>query len=134
MLFRSGVSVGAVALGANVIEKHLTLRREDGGADSAFSMEPEEFKQMVDELRKVEAAIGCITYELTEKQKNSREHSRSLFVVKNIKKGESFNSENIKSIRPAFGLHTKYYDSILGKKAVCDIEAGTPLSWECIEQ
>src|SRR3712207_1713267 len=115
------VALGGVALGAKIVEKHLTLRREDGGADGKFSMEPEEFKAMVDAIRDLEKALGTITYDLTEKQKNSREHSRSLFIVKDIQKGEEFNTENIKSIRPGFGLETKYIKDILGKKASCNI-------------
>ncbi|KEI12084.1 N-acetylneuraminate synthase [Clostridium novyi B str. ATCC 27606] len=126
------VALGAVALGAKIVEKHLTLRREDGGVDAKFSMEPEEFKAMVDAIRDLEKALGTITYDLTEKQKNSREHSRSLFVVKDIQKGEEFNTENIKSIRPGFGLETKYIKDILGKKASCDIKKGTPMEWSLI--
>ncbi|CAG7841059.1 Pseudaminic acid synthase [Clostridium haemolyticum] len=126
------VALGAVALGAKMVEKHLTLRREDGGVDAKFSMEPEEFKAMVDAIRDLEKALGIVTYDLTEKQKNSREHSRSLFVVKDIQKGEEFNTENIKSIRPGFGLETKYIKDILGKKASCDIKKGTPMEWSLI--
>lgn len=129
----SAVSVGGVAIGANIIEKHMTLRRSDGGADSKFSMEPEEFKEMVDNIRIVEKALGRVTYDLSEKQKKSREHSRSLFVVKNICKGEVFSEDNIKSIRPGFGLETKYIKDILGKKAKNNIEKGTPMAWELIE-
>lgn len=129
----SAVSVGGVAIGANIIEKHMTLRRSDGGADSKFSMEPEEFKEMVDNIRIVEKALGRVTYDLSEKQKKSREHSRSLFVVKNICKGEVFSEDNIKSIRPGFGLETKYIKDILGKKAKNNIEKGTPMAWKLIE-
>ncbi len=130
----SAVSVAAVSLGAKVIEKHLTLKRSDGGADAVFSMEPDEFKHMVEEIRIVEKALGTITYELTEKQKKSREHSRSLFIVKNIRAGETFTPENIRSIRPAFGLHTMYYEEVLGKTATRDIEKGTPLQWDLINR
>ncbi|WP_050606992.1 pseudaminic acid synthase [Clostridium niameyense] len=126
------VALGAVALGAKIVEKHLTLRRSDGGADSKFSMEPEEFKYMVDCIRNLEKALGTVTYDLTEKQKKSREHSRSLFVVKDIKKGEIFTNDNVKSIRPGFGLETKYINDVLGKKAQFDIEKGTPVNWEMI--
>lgn len=127
------VAVGAVALGAKIVEKHLTLKRADGGADAKFSMEPEEFKVMVDEIRNIEKALGKVTYDLTEKQKNSREHSRSLFVVKPIKKGEVFTKENVKSIRPGFGIETKYIKDILGQKAKKDIEKGTPMNWNLVE-
>lgn len=127
------VSIGAVALGAKIVEKHLTLRRADGGADAKFSMEPEEFKAMVQGIRDMEKALGIVTYDLTEKQIKSREHSRSLFVVKDIKAGEEFTNENIKSIRPGFGLETKYIKEVLGKKAICNIEKGTPLSWKFVK-
>ena len=129
----NAVSVGGVALGAKIIEKHMTLRRSDGGADSQFSMEPEEFKEMVDNIRIVEKAVGKVTYDLSQKQINSREHSRSLFVVKDIKKGEVFTESNVKSIRPGFGLKTKYIKDILGKSAREDIKKGTPMKWNLIE-
>lgn len=129
----TAVSVGAVALGAKIIEKHLTLRRSDGGADSKFSMEPEEFKEMVDNIRIIEKALGTVNYDLTEKQKKSREHSRSLFIVKDVKEGEEFTSENIKSIRPGYGLETKYIKDIIGKKAAADIKKGTPMDWKLIK-
>ena len=127
------VAVAAVALGAKMVEKHLTLSRADGGADAEFSMEPTEFKQMVDEIRIVEKALGKVTYELTEQQKRSREDGRSLFVVKDVKEGETFTEENVRSIRPNFGLHTMHYEDILGKKAKKDIVKGTPLAWDQIE-
>ena len=126
------VAVAGVALGATVVEKHLTLKREDGGPDSEFSMEPHEFKEMVDTIRAVEKALGKVTYDLTEKQKKSREHSRSLFIVKDIKAGEVFTEENVRSIRPGFGLETKYIKDILGKRASEDIEKGTPMNWRLI--
>ncbi|MGL5574110.1 MAG: pseudaminic acid synthase [Sarcina sp.] len=127
------VSVAAVAMGAKIVEKHMILRRSDGGADSKFSMEPEEFKEMVDAIRMTEKAIGRVTYDLSEKQKNSREHSRSLFVVKDVKEGEIFTNENVKSIRPGFGIATKYINDIIGKKAKCDIEKGTPVKWNLVD-
>ena len=129
----SAVAVASVALGAKMVEKHLTLARADGGPDAAFSMEPGEFKRMVDEIRIVEKAAGKVTYELTEKQKRSREDSRSLFVVKDVKEGELFTQENVRSIRPAFGMHPMYYEEVLGKKAKTDIEKGTPLDWKLID-
>jgi pseudaminic acid synthase len=127
------VAIGAVALGAKVIEKHMTLRRADGGPDAAFSMEPEEFKAMVTAIRNIEAALGTVTYDLTYKQKKSREHSRSLFVVEDIKAGEVFTEKNVRSIRPGFGMHTRYYEDVLGKVAKTDIAKGTPLQWELIK-
>ncbi|HDK7159461.1 TPA: pseudaminic acid synthase [Clostridium botulinum] len=126
------VALGGVALGAKIVEKHLTLRRADGGADSKFSMEPEEFKMMVGEIRNMEKALGKVTYDLTEKQVNSREHSRSLFIVKDVKEGEIFTNENVRSIRPGFGLETKYIKDILGKKANKNIKKGTPMNWKFI--
>lgn len=128
----TAVAVASVALGAKMVEKHLTLSRQDGGPDAAFSMEPEEFRKMAEEIRIVEKALGRVTYELTEKQKKSREDGRSLFVVKDIGKGEIFTEENVRSIRPAFGMHTMYYDEVIGKKARMDIAKGTPLDWKYI--
>lgn len=127
------VSLGAVALGAKVVEKHFTLDRSAGGPDSAFSTEPEEFSQMVKDIRDMEKALGEVSYELTKKQIKSREHSRSLFAVKDIKAGEVFTEDNVKSIRPGFGLETKYIDDVLGKRARRDIEKGTPMEWRLIE-
>lgn len=126
----SVVPVGATALGIKMVEKHLTLRRADGGPDGAFSMEPEEFKEMVDNIRILEKAIGVSEYGLTEKQEKERSGSRSLFVVKDIKAGEKLTPENVRSIRPGHGLHTMYYEEVLGKTAVRDIAMGTPLAWE----
>lgn len=128
----TAVAVGSVALGAKMVEKHLTLSRADGGPDAAFSMEPLEFKKMVEEIRIVEKALGKVTYALTDKQQKSREDGRSLFVVKDIKAGEQFTRENVRSIRPAFGMHTMYYEEILGKAARTDIHKGTPLAWKDI--
>ncbi|MBM4158765.1 MAG: pseudaminic acid synthase [Ignavibacteria bacterium] len=126
------VPIAAAALGAKIIEKHFILDRKLGGPDSAFSLEPHEFKTMVNAIREVEKALGKVTYELSEKVKSNRVFSRSLFVVKNIKKGDIFTRENIRSIRPGYGLHPKYYFEILGKTASCDIEEGEPLKWEYI--
>jgi len=125
--------VAAVALGAKMVEKHLTLRRADGGPDSAFSMEPEEFKEMVDNVRKAELALGEVCYELTPKASREREHSRSLFVAKDMKAGDVFTPENLRSVRPAYGLHTKYYEELLGKRISRDAKLGTPMSWELVD-
>ena len=100
------VDVAAVTLGANIIEKHMTLRRADGGADSAFSMEPEEFAQMVESVHNIEMAIGACTYELTEMQKRGRKNARSLYIVKDVKAGEVFTERNTRSIRPGKGIPT----------------------------
>lgn len=129
----SAVAGAAVALGARMVEKHLTLSRADGGADSAFSMEPAEFKEMVDNIRKIEAALGSVTYELTPGQEREREHSRSLFVARDMKAGEVFTPENLRSVRPANGLHTMYYEEILGKRITRDARLGTPLRWELVD-
>jgi pseudaminic acid synthase len=127
------VPIAAVALGTKIIEKHFILDRKLGGPDSAFSLEPEEFRTMVRSVRDSEKALGNVSYELTEKIKKSREFSRSLFVIEDIKAGEIFTEINIKSIRPGFGLPPKHLREILGKKAIEDIKRGTPLDWSLIE-
>ncbi|MBO4808168.1 MAG: pseudaminic acid synthase [Lachnospiraceae bacterium] len=129
----SAVSVAAVAMGAKVIEKHLTLARADGGVDAAFSMEPQEFKEMVDNIRIIEKARGKVTYDITEKQEKQREFARSLFIAADIKAGEVLTPENLRSVRPANGLHTKYYEELLGKKVVRDCKYGEPMSWDMVE-
>lgn len=126
-------AIASVALGAKVIEKHLTLRRSDGGPDAEFSMEPEEFSFMVKQIRNIEKALGKVTYELTDAQINNRDGARSLFVVNDIEEGECFTMENVKSIRPNAGMHTKYYQDILGKKATCNIKKGTPMEWKFVK-
>lgn len=127
------VSAGSIALGVKMVEKHFTLSRADGGPDSAFSMEPEEFAQMVKDIRIMEKALGSSEYQLTDTQKLEHNGSRSLFVVKDIAAGEALTPENIRSIRPGAGLHTMYYEEILGKKAKMALKKGTPLRWELIE-
>ncbi|HCZ05526.1 MAG: pseudaminic acid synthase [Thermotogota bacterium] len=126
------VPIAAVVLGAVMIEKHFTLDRSLGGPDAAFSLEPEEFAQMVKSIREVEKAMGNGAYELTVSQKKGRFFARSLFVVKDVKKGEKFTEENVRSIRPGYGLPPKYLRYVLGKRASKDVKAGTPLSWELI--
>ncbi len=128
----SAVATGAVALGARMVEKHLTLRRSDGGPDGAFSMEPEEFAEMVKNIRAVEKALGTSEYHLTPVQVVEHEGSRSLFAVKDIAAGELLTPENVRSIRPGNGLHTMYYEEILGKRASRNIRYGTPLAWDLI--
>lgn len=127
------VSAGSIALGVKMVEKHFTLRRSDGGPDSAFSMEPEEFAQMVRDIRIMEKALGSSEYRLTDTQKLEHQGSRSLFVVKDIAAGEELTAENIRSIRPGNGLHTMYYEEILGRKAKTFLKKGTPLKWELID-
>ena len=127
------IPVAAVALGARVIEKHFTLSRQDGGEDSLFSMEPQEFKEMVKQIRNVEKALGKVTYELNQSQLESRIYSRSLFVVKDIKQGEKFTEDNVKSIRPGIGMHTKHWNEVLGRTARCNIKKGTPMQWQYVD-
>lgn len=126
-------SVAATALGATVIEKHFILDRKMGGPDAPFSLEPEEFKSMVESVHNARKALGTVNYELTEKAKKGREFSRSLYVVKDMKAGEEFTEENVKSIRPGFGMHPENLDKILGKKASCDIEKGERMSWDFVQ-
>ncbi|MFA6401515.1 MAG: pseudaminic acid synthase [Salinivirgaceae bacterium] len=122
--------ITAVALGATVIEKHFILDKSIGGPDAAFSLDRKEFAQMIKAVREVEQAIGKIDYKLSEKQKISREHSRSLYAVSDIKAGEIFTDKNIRSIRPGFGMHPKHYWEVLGKTAKKDIKRGTALSFD----
>lgn len=127
--------IAAVALGVPVIEKHICLSREDKTVDGVFSLDKEEFTQLVKDIRNTELALGVPNYGPSEDEAQSYAHRRSLFVVKDIKKGENFNSENVRSIRPACGLHTRYYEELLsGRKASHDLSFGTPLSWEDIEE
>lgn len=126
----STVPVVAVSLGAKVIEKHFILDRSLGGADSAFSMQPEEFAAMAKAAREAEKALGKVVYNVTEPNKLRR---RSLFVVEDIKKGEVFTEKNIRSIRPGHGLAPKYFTDALGKKAVRDIQRGQPLQLDDFE-
>ena len=128
----NAVAVASVALGACIVEKHFTLSRKDPGPDSSFSMEPEQFKAMVKDIRTVEKALGKVSYEITEKQKSSRVFRRSLFAVKDIRKGQKFTEENIRSIRPGYGLHSRYLEAVLGRNANKNIEKGTPLGWDLI--
>ncbi|MGB9807582.1 MAG: pseudaminic acid synthase [Thermosulfidibacteraceae bacterium] len=127
------VPIAATTLGAVLIEKHFILDRSLGGPDSAFSLEPSEFKMMVQAIREVEKALGEVRYELTEKQKEMRKFARSLFVVKDVKKGETFTEKNVRSIRPGYGLHPKYLKEVLGRRARRDIRKGEPLSWDMID-
>ncbi|PWG82339.1 pseudaminic acid synthase [Pararcticibacter amylolyticus] len=125
-----GASVAAVALGARVIEKHFTLRRADGGVDSTFSLEPEELQALVTETERAFLALGQIQYGIQPAEEKSVFFKRSIYVSKDIKKGEAFSEDNLKVIRPAIGLPPKFIDSVIGKTANTDLKAGTPLSWE----
>ncbi|MED4828875.1 pseudaminic acid synthase [Bacillus atrophaeus] len=128
----TGVAVASVALGATVIEKHFTLSRADGGVDSAFSLEPHELKELVIETERAWQALGQITYGPTDKEKASLKFRRSIYVKKDIKAGEIFTKENIKVVRPGYGLEPKYFDLIIGRTATKHISAGTPLGWDAI--
>lgn len=128
----TAVPIAAVALGACIIEKHFTLSRDAPGPDSAFSLEPFELKQMVDSIRSSKKALGGIHYGLTNEQAKSRAYRRSLFVVQDVKAGEAFTSENVRSIRPAYGLHTRHLPEIVGRLARRDITLGTPMSWNLL--
>jgi pseudaminic acid synthase len=126
----TGVAVASVALGATVIEKHFTLSREDGGVDSAFSMEPEEMKSLVIETERAWQALGKVSYGPTDREKASLKFRRSLYIAKEMKAGETLTKENLRAIRPGYGLAPKYYDLLLGKKINQDVKMGTPVSWE----
>ncbi|MDC1487295.1 pseudaminic acid synthase [Gammaproteobacteria bacterium] len=124
--------ITSIALGAKIIEKHFILDKSIGGPDASFSMDQKEFKDMVDGIRAAESSIGAVDYTLTEKQKKSREHSRSLFVVKDVEMGEILTNDNIRSIRPWNGLHPKYKKDVIGKKAIKKLLKGTPLEFSHI--
>lgn len=126
------VPIAAVTLGACIIEKHFTLSRAIPGPDSAFSLEPHEFKAMVDAIRIAEKALGKISYAVSEHEAASRVFRRSLYIVKDMMAGDLFTKENVRSIRPGNGLHTKHLQNILGRKSNRNIKRGTPLNWEQI--
>jgi pseudaminic acid synthase len=128
------VPVASVAVGACIIEKHFTLSRRKQSADSAFSLEPDEFNAMVQSVRTTEKALGEVKYAVGKEEASSRVFRRSLFVVKDIKAEEVFTKENVRSIRPGFGLSPKYLKDVLGNTAQIDIKRGTPLSWELIDK
>jgi len=127
-----GVAVAAVALGATMIEKHFTLDRADGGVDAAFSLEPDEMRQLVTEVRRAHEALGDVSYGPTESEVDSLRFRRSLYVVEDCAEGELLTSSNVRSIRPGFGLEPKFYKDVLGKKARVAIGKGTPLSWDLV--
>ena len=125
-------AVVAVTQGATMIEKHFIIDRSIGGPDASFSMNEQEFAQMVKDIRMAEAAIGSVSYELTDKMKSGREFSRSLYVAEDMKSGEVITEQNVRSVRPGFGLHPKYLKDILGKKVNQDLEKGTRFAWEFV--
>jgi pseudaminic acid synthase len=128
----SEVCCAATAMGAVIIEKHIILDKSIGGPDAHFSLDKDEFKAMVKTVRLTEKIVGKVDYKLTESKKNSRNFSRSLFVCENISKGEIFNSQNVRSVRPGVGLHPKYLNEVIGKISSCDLVKGTPMSLEYI--
>lgn len=127
-----GVSVAAVALGARVIEKHFTLRRADGGVDSAFSLEPEELKALVAETNNAFLSLGEISYGVQQAEEKSKFFKRSIYVSKDIAVGDVFTNENLKIIRPGNGIAPNFIDVVIGKKAKVSIKAGTPLNWDIL--
>lgn len=128
------VPVAATALGAVVIEKHITLSRAEGGVDSDFSLEPEEFSQLVSACGVAQAALGTANYDLKDSERENQRFRRSLYVVADIKKGEALTEHNVRSIRPGLGLKPKFYEAVLGKKATTDVMRGTPLSWDMVQK
>ncbi|EEA03764.1 N-acylneuraminate-9-phosphate synthase [Burkholderia sp. H160] len=129
----TGAAVAAVALGASVIEKHFTLRRADGGVDSAFSLEPEEMKALVVESERAWQALGHVAYGPTQQERASSIFRRSLYIVRDIAAGETLTTENVRAIRPGMGLSPKYLDVILGTKVRQALKRGTPLSWDILK-
>ena len=120
-------------MGASVIEKHFILDKSIGGPDAHFSLDEKEFTQMVKAVRIAESMLGEVDYKMTEKKKKRRQFSRSLFIVKEVKAGEKITRENVRSIRPGFGMHPKYLSEVLGKEFNQDFEKGTPMSFEIIK-
>jgi N-acetylneuraminate synthase len=127
-----GVALAAVALGACLIEKHVTLRRADGGPDAGFSLEPDELKSLIENARLAHAALGSITFERRASEVGNAVFRRSLYIVRDMKAGEMLTPETLRSIRPGFGLPPRYYDDLLGKRVNRDVARGTPLSWDLI--
>jgi len=127
------VPIAAVALGARIIEKHFTLSRKDPGPDSAFSLEPAEFKAMVEAVRATEQALGKVSYSCSAKEGANRMFRRSLFISEDVRAGESLTEKNVRSVRPSHGLHTRHLKEVIGKKASRDLKMGTPLSWDLLE-
>lgn len=125
-----GAAVASIALGGTVIEKHFCVSRAEGGVDSAFSLEPQEMKQLVQEVHSAYAALGHISYGVTEQEKKSLQFRRSLYIVEDMKAGEIITEKNMRSIRPGLGLPPKYYDALLGKQVRVDVKRGTALSWD----
>jgi N-acetylneuraminate synthase len=127
-----GVAVASVALGATVVEKHFTLRRQDGGVDSAFSMEPPEMAQLVLETERAWQALGSVTYGPTEAERDSTQFRRSLYVTENLRAGETLSERNVRAVRPGRGLPPKYLEALIGRKVNRDVSRGTPVTWDIL--
>jgi pseudaminic acid synthase len=127
-----GAAIAAVALGATVIEKHFTLSRAEGGVDSAFSIEPAELSRLVEECERAYLALGTIQYGVQKAEEKSLIYKRSIYIAKDIKKGDLFDTNNLRVVRPGDGLPSKYYSKIIGKTAQADLTAGTPFGWELL--
>ena len=127
-----GAAVASVALGATMIEKHFTLSRAHGGVDSAFSMEPDEMRTLVAEIKRAWQALGKVSYGPTEKEKKSLMFRRSLYIVRDMKKGDTLTKENLRAIRPGLGLPPIYYGMLLGKRVNKDVQRGTAVSWKLV--
>jgi len=127
-----GVSVASVALGATIIEKHFTLRRQDGGVDSTFSMEPPEMAQLVLETERAWQALGSVTYGPTEAERQSTQFRRSLYVVDDMKAGDTLSTQNVRAVRPGRGLPPKYLEALLGRRVTRDVRRGTPVTWDIL--
>jgi N-acetylneuraminate synthase len=129
----TAVAVAAVSLGAALIEKHVTLRRADGGPDASFSLEPAELRQLVEQCRMAQAALGHVSYAREMSERGNAVFRRSLYAVADIAAGETLGPHNLRSIRPGFGLAPKHLDSLLGKRARRAIARGTPMAWDLVE-
>jgi len=130
----TGVAVAATALGATVIEKHFTLRRADGGVDSAFSLEPQEFRALREETERAALALGEVRYGPTTAEIKSLAFRRSLYVAADLQPGDVLTRENLRSVRPGFGLPPKYLETLLGMRVGRAVRAGTPMSWDLLGQ
>lgn len=127
-----GTAVASIALGANIIEKHFILDRSEGGVDSAFSLNPGEFRQLVEEVNTAYISLGKVSYELSDSEKKSLRFKRSIYAVEDIRQGEAFTEKNVRIIRPGSGLEPKHFDKVLQGKAAVDIKRGTPISWQLV--
>ena len=127
-----GAAIAAVALGAVMVEKHFTLNREDGGVDAAFSLEPEEMRLMVSEMKRAWKSLGRVSYGPTEKEQKSLVFRRSLYITQDMEKGDILSQQNMRAIRPGMGLPPKFYFQLLGKKINQDVKKGTLVSWDLL--